>query len=307
MKVLLTGGAGLVGSNLLPMLECHDVKLYDDFSSGNIEYVDGCDFELVTGSILDRSKLQNACKGIDAVIHLAAKGSVVESVVDPLTNFKVNVEGTLEVIEAAKNAGVEKLLFSSTGGALMGNVPPPVNELSLPRPISPYGASKLCGEAYLSAYAGAYGMTTISLRFANVYGPKSTHKKGIITNYIKALIEGRPLTVYGDGTSTRDYLYVSDLCHGIVGALEGDLTGAEVMHLATGVETNVLKLAETLKTLTGRQDVEIEYSPPRGGEVENNSADFTKARELIGFNPSTTVEAGLQRTYEWFLENWDRR
>jgi UDP-glucose 4-epimerase len=226
---------------------------------------------------------------------------VAESVEAPFENFDVNVRGTLVLLQASVSAGVEKFVFASTGGAIMGNTPPPVDEASLPWPISPYGASKLCGEAYCHAFAGALGMRAVSLRFANIYGPISDHKKGAVTNFVKCALRREPIVIYGDGTATRDFLYVDDLCAGICAALDASLRD-EIVHLASGKETPVERLARLILELTDAADLPIHYEPPRRGEVERTFAIAARAKALLGFEPAHSLEKGLRKTVDWFIE-----
>src|SRR3984885_10786352 len=187
--VLVTGGAGFVGATLVRRLvdSGHSVRVLDNYSTGDPAHLAGVDAELVEGDIRDTAALDAALAGIQAVIHLAAAGSVVMSVADPVMNFEANVVGTFRVLDAARRAGLGRVVLASTGGALIGGALPPVNELSLPKPISPYGASKLAGEGYAHAFAKSFGLRTVALRFANVYGPWSGHKKGAMTVFFQAL------------------------------------------------------------------------------------------------------------------------
>jgi UDP-glucose 4-epimerase len=275
--------------------------VYDNFSRGSRDYVAGFDVEVVDGDIRDEDAMARAADGVDTVVHLAAFGSVVESVADPLQNFDVNVRGTLVVLRAAAAAGVRKLVFASTGGALMGNATPPVDERTLPWPISPYGASKLCGEAYCHAFAGSFGLPVVALRFANVYGPLSDHKKGVVTNFIRHALRREPITIYGDGRATRDFLYVDDLCEGICAAVEAPLSD-EVLHLASGEETSIGELAQLILEQTGSTDVPIRYEEPRRGEVERTFARPDRAASALEFAPAHSLRDGLQKTVEWFAE-----
>jgi UDP-glucose 4-epimerase len=200
---------------------------------------------------------------------------------------------------------VQRLIFASTGGALIGDAMPPVNELSLPKPISPYGASKLCGEAYCHAFAKSYSLQTICLRFGNVYGPHSAHKKGAVTMFIKALMNDEPIVIYGDGSASRDYIHVDDLCAGIKAALDAPLAGGEVFHLASGQETTVLNLANILCKVAGKPNHPIEFRPGRRGEVARNFADYSKAKATFGFEPKWKIEDGLAATWEWFVRQGD--
>jgi len=301
-RVLVTGGCGFVGANLVPrLLEAgHEVRVLDDFRTGRREYLDGLEVDVIQGDICDEQTVVKVMQDVDSVVHLAAAGSVIDSVADPTANFQTNAVGTFTVLNGARQASVERMVFSSTGGALIGNATPPVNERSLPKPISPYGASKLAAEAYCHAFAKSFDIRTIALRFANVYGPYSGHKKGAISVFFKALHTGQPIVIYGDGQASRDFMYVADICNGIQRALTADVAGGTVIHLATGVETSVRELAEACRRVTGRPSHSIEYRPKRVGEVERNFATFDLAHELLGFTPSVSLEAGLAETWEWY-------
>ena len=196
-KILVTGGAGFIGANLVRRLREKGFEewVFDNLSRGRLEYLPDVK-RTINGNIRDQEALYKAMSGIETVIHLAAYGSVIESVSDPQPNFDINVNGTFNVLECARKAKVKRLIFASTGGALIGEATPPVDEMSLPKPISPYGASKLCGEAYCHAYAKAYGICTIALRFANVYGPFSGHKKGAATKFMKCLLKNEPMPIF---------------------------------------------------------------------------------------------------------------
>ncbi len=305
-RILVTGGCGFVGANLVPMLADagHTVTIFDDFSRGSRDYLDDPGrYRLIEGDIRDAHAIGAAVSGQDCIVHLAAFGSVVESVAAPAENFSINVDGTFRVLEAAREAGVARVLFSSTGGALIGNATPPVNEQSVPRPISPYGASKLAGEGYCCAFANAYPMSVTALRFANVIGPISAHKKGASTAFIRAITSGQPLRIFGDGSATRDFLYVEDLCRGILAALEAGAPGFRVYHLASGREVSVLELADLIRKAAGAPEHPIEFAAGRAGEVERNFADYALAASELGFRPTVTMEEAVRRTWEWFQQN----
>lgn len=307
-RVLVTGGCGFIGANLIPKLLAQgcSVRVLDNLSRGDRDLLSGYDYQFHHGDIRDSKAVGAAVEGVDAVIHLAAYGSVVESITDPHTNFAVNAEGTLNLLEAVKNANVGKFIFASTGGALIGDATPPVNEESPPRPKSPYGASKLVGEGYCYAYAGSFGLPTVVLRFGNIYGPHSAHKKGAVTVFAKALLRDEPFVIYGDGTASRDFLYVDDLCAGLLSALQTDLPPATVMHLATGTETSVRELADTMRRAAGAADHPIHHESPRQGEVHRNFASYERAQNLIDFSPQVNLEAGIRRTWEWFQSQGKR-
>ena len=275
-------------------------------SRGTADNLAGCDIDIHEGDIRDPAAVEKALDSIDTVIHLAAYGSVVESVNEPTENFDINVKGTFMLLQRCVKANVRKVIFASTGGALIGNTEPPVNENSLPKPISPYGASKLCCEAYCNAFANSYGLQTVMLRFANVYGPYSAHKLGAATAFLKAIMSDAPIVIYGDGTASRDFLYVEDLCKGIKLAVEKDLPLATVLHLASGVETSVNELARIIIETSGKNDHEKKYMPVRSGEVIRNFANNDRAKMALGFSPQISLLDGMQKTWKWFRDQGDR-
>jgi UDP-glucose 4-epimerase len=303
--VLVTGGAGFVGATLVRQLvgRGHSVRVLDNLSTGDPAHLAGVDAELVEGDIRDVGALDSALAGIEAVIHLAAAGSVVMSVADPVGNFEANVVGTFRVLDAARRAGAERVVLASTGGALIGDATPPVNERSLPKPISPYGASKLAGEGYAYAFSQAFGLRTVALRFANVYGPWSEKKKGAMTLFFRAIEAGEPIVIYGDGSSSRDYTHVDDISHALGLALEHDVPGGTVLHIASGVETTVRDLADLCRAAAGVPDHPTEFRPSRPGEVGRNFASYDLAEQVLGYAPSIKREDGIHRTWQWFQEN----
>jgi len=304
-KVLVTGGCGFIGANLVRMLldKGQQIIVFDNLSKGNRDYIDGLDVTFIEGDIRDAGALGAALTGADRVVHLAAYGSVVESVEDPQTNFEMNVAGTFNVLNQSVKHHVRKLVFSSTGGALIGDAVPPVNEQSLPRPISPYGAGKLCAEAYCHAFSKSYGINTVCTRFANVYGPYSDHKSGVINQFFKRITRGEPLVIYGDGSSTRDYIHVADLCNGITRALLNEDVKTDVIHLASGRETSLRQLADLMIRISGKSDHPIEYRDKRTGEVDRNFARYDYAKKVLGFEPHYTLEKGLQEAWDWLARS----
>ena len=301
-NILITGGCGFIGANLVKMLagSNHKLTVYDNFSRGKASYLDNkLDLEIIEGDIRDEKLIQQASVGKDVIVHLAAYGSVVESVQSPEENYSVNVFGTFSVLQAAKTADVKKVVFASTGGALIGNALPPVNEQSVPRPISPYGASKLAGEGYCCAFANSYDMSIIALRFANVVGPVSWHKKGAVTAFFKAILDQKPIVIYGDGSATRDFLYVTDLCRGICSAINADKDRFNVYHLASGNEVSVSDLAKLVIKVAGVPEHPVIYEPKRKGEVEKNFANYELANTELGFSPEYDLEQALVETWDW--------
>jgi UDP-glucose 4-epimerase len=301
---LVTGGAGFVGATLVRRLvgSGYRVRVIDNLSTGDAAHLTGVDAELVKDDIRDAAALDDALRDMDAIIHLAAAGSVIGSVQDPVTNFEVNTLGTFRVLDAARRAGVERVVQASTGGALIGDATPPVNEKSLPKPLSPYGASKLAGEGYAHAFAKTYGLRTVAIRFGNVYGPWCARKRGVINVFFESIHSGVPLIIYGDGTASRDYVHVDDISHALQLGLEKDVPGGTVLHAASGVETSITDLADLCRQAAGVPDHPVEYRPARPGEVGRNFASYDLARQMLGFAPTVAREVGIPRTWQWFTE-----
>ncbi|HSZ39020.1 MAG TPA: SDR family NAD(P)-dependent oxidoreductase [Trebonia sp.] len=305
-RILVTGGAGFIGANLVRRLVTagYQVRVLDNLSTGSEVYLKGVDAELVKGDIRDPEALDEALRGFDAVVHLAAAGTVLGSITDPAANFDVNVLGTFRVLDAARRAGIERTVQASTGGAVIGDANPPVNEQSLPKPLSPYGASKLAGEGYAHAFATAYGLRTIAIRFGNVYGPWCAHKPGVLNFFFEALHKGSPLVIHGDGTASRDYVHVSDIAQALQLSLENpDIPGGTVLHAASGVETTASELAHLCRNAAGLPEHPIEYRPHRAGEVGRNFASYDLAHELLGYSPTVSREDGIPELWKWFQES----
>lgn len=301
MTVLVTGGCGFIGSNLVRRLAARGVRLrlLDNLSAGSRDNLPpASNIDLVVGDIRDGAVVARAVAGIEAVVHLAASTGVSDSVSDPASDFDVNVVGTFTLLRASVAAGVRRFVFASSNAAI-GEHPPPVDELRVPRPISPYGAGKLAGEGYCAAFAAAYGLQTFILRFSNVYGPGSTHKTSVVARFIREGIQKGAVTVYGDGRQTRDFLYVEDLCSAVDAALAAT-GGGEVFQIASGTETTVLALVATLKSVSGR-DFDVVFAPPRAGDIARNVSDISKATRVLGYRPAVPLEDGLRRTCDWFL------
>src|SRR5271154_5010147 len=277
-QYLVTGGCGFIGVNLLTQLTARGdrVRVLDNLSLGKREDMDRFKVELQVGDIRDVAAVAKACKGVDVVVHLAAHTRVIESVENPRLNFEINAIGTLNVLEACRGAGVKKMIFASTGGAILGEQTPPVHEGMVPRPISAYGASKLAGEAYCSAFCGSYGLNTVALRFSNVYGPYSYHKGSVVAQFFRNLMQKEPLVIYGDGEQTRDFLYVADLVDAIFLADKGDTPG-EVFQIASGRETPLKTLLDTMRKVLPAVKFDIRYEPARAGEISRNYASVDKA------------------------------
>jgi len=300
--VLVTGGCGFIGVNVGRLLRSKGWRLlaFDNLTSGSRADGENAGYEVIEGDVRDREALREAAASVDYLIHLAAHTNVVESVEDPVVDVEVNVEGTLNALLAARDAEVSGFVFASSNAPL-GSVEPPTREDKVPAPLSPYGASKLAGEGLCSAFAGSYGLPTTVLRFANVYGPYSYHKGSVVAVFMKRILEGLPLIIYGDGDQTRDFVHVDDLVAGIDLALRSGLAG-ETFHLGSGTETSVNELAAKIMGLFPDREIVIEHRPERPGEIRRNYSDIGKARRLLGFEPAVSLDEGLAGTRDWFLE-----
>ncbi len=292
MKVLVTGGSGFIGRSVLEelLLRGHDVISLDLIEPS-------ITVPFMVGDIRDLETLRKAARGVDAIIHLAAIVSAVEAMEKPLDTFRTNVEGTLNVAEAARRENVKVIYAGSV--AVYGE--PKILPVSEDHPVHPtnvYGSTKLAGESILLGYSGSYGLPVTSLRFFNVYGPhmKPGPYAGVIYKFLERMREGKPLRIEGDGKQTRDFVYVEDVAKAVVLALESDATG--VYNVGTGREISILDLARLLFSLTGR-DTGLEFAPPRPGDIRRSRADISKIRKL-GWEPSFDLESGLKRTIEWF-------
>jgi len=306
-QVLITGGAGFIGVHLADhLLRSGDyaVTVFDNESLGDRSNLDLDQVRFVAGDLRSRDDLRSALEGQDAVVHLAADTRVMDSIEDPAHNFENNVIGTFNLLEECRALGVNRIVAASTGGAIVGDVPPPVHERMAAQPTSPYGASKLMLEGYLSAYSGAYGMHGCALRFSNIYGPRSLHKGSVVAHFFKQILAGEPLVVYGDGSQARDFLYVGDLVEGIRVAIDSDAVGA--FQLGSGKPTTVNELLELMRSATGR-DLDIQYVDFRAGEVLQTWCEIDKARDGFGFDPRTSLDEGIRRTWEWFLASAEER
>ena len=300
--VLVTGGAGFVGANLVRALltEGYTVRILDNFSTGQRRYLHGLDVEVVAGDILDKGVVETAVHQMDGVVHLAAQVSVPESVKNPFLDCQLNVVGTLNLLEASRPADVGRFIFASSN-AVLGRQIPPASETQAPLPISPYGASKLAGEGYCLAYHGTWGLGTIALRFANLYGPFCTHTHGVIAQFLQDVWGKRPLTIDGDGQQTRDFIYVGDLCRAIQLALESDISG-ELFQIATGSETSILNLAHQIEQVT-EQSLQLKHGERRLGDIVKNFSAVSKAATELGWQPTTTLATGLDQTWQWIQAN----
>jgi UDP-glucose 4-epimerase len=323
---LITGGCGFIGTNLVAHLlkqnQHTKIRILDNLSvgtKGNLS--DVCEFterddskiekepqssqkaELVVGDIRDYVTCLKCCKGVDVIVHLAASTGVPISVENPRSDMESNVIGTFNMLEAARQKGVQRFIFASSG-APVGEVEPPIHEELAPKPVSPYGASKLGGEAYCSAFNCTYGLKTISLRFGNAYGPRSSNKNSVIAKFIKRALKGKQLEIYGDGNQTRDFIYIDDLIQAIILSAKSEMSG-EIFQIATHNETTVNDIAYTIKQLvetTVGQNVGIIHKNARLGDVARNYFKITKAKKHLMYSPQYDLKRGIKKTLSYFLD-----
>lgn len=306
--ICITGGAGFIGTNLIRKLEdlekAEEIRALDNMSLGDPEHLKGTSANLTEGDVRDKGTVDEFVKGADTVIHLAAHTRVVDSIGNPKLNFDINCNGTLNVLEASRKHGVRNFIFASTGGAIIGDATPPLHEDMVPRPVSPYGATKLFGEGMCSAYWGSYGLKTVSLRFTNVYGPYSKNKASAVAQFFKNVIDKEPITLYGDGSQTRDFVYVGDVCNAIIRAIDYEGDGGESFQIGSAEETSLSGLIDRIGFVVGDEMVEVNHKNKRKGEIQRNYAKIDKARKHLGYKPETNLNEGIRKTWEWFKENY---
>jgi nucleoside-diphosphate-sugar epimerase len=308
MKVLVTGGAGFIGSNLVRALldRGEDVRVIDNFSTGNRANLAelGGEVEVVEGELRSYERVHAATRGVEIVFHQGALPSVPRSVQDPLTTGAVNVEGTLNVLLAARDERVRRVVFASSSSVYGNSGALPRIETANPDPISPYGVSKLAAERYCVSFSRVYPLETVALRYFNVFGPNQdpgSQYAAVVPRFVTTIADGRPIPIYGDGEQRRDFTYVTNVVEANLLAAEAkDVSGA-VVNVATGRGFTVNELADTIGATLGLP-VEREHHPERPGEVRDSWADVTRARELLGYEPRITLEEGLRLAAEAFLE-----
>jgi UDP-glucose 4-epimerase len=306
---LVTGGGGFIGSHLLDRLLDlgHHVRALDNFSTGRRDNLRRtlAHIELIEGDLRDPDTVRRAAQGAEIVLHQGALPSVPRSVNDPRTTNAVNVEGTLNVLLAAREAGVRRVVVASSS-SVYGDTPTlPKVETMPPTPRSPYAISKLAAEQYTCTFAPLYGLETVALRYFNVFGPRqdpTSQYSGVIALFCTAALQGRPYTLQGDGLQSRDFTYVENVVQAnLLAASAPDVSG-QAFNVACGERITLLDLIATLNQLVGRE-LPIEHSPARAGDVRHSLADIGKARNLLGYAPAVDVAEGLARTLAWYREN----
>ncbi|NND81366.1 MAG: NAD-dependent epimerase/dehydratase family protein [Gammaproteobacteria bacterium] len=323
-NILITGGCGFIGRNLIAALResGYAIRVLDNLSVGTLQDLQkvapveqpdpvNCSIpsqsrvQLIVGDITDPDLTRRACANINAVVHLAANTGVGPSVENPLFDCQQNVIGTANVLEAARMNGTSRFIFASSG-APAGEVEPPIHEEIVPKPVSPYGASKLAGEAYCSAYFRTFGIDTVALRFGNVYGPGSGHKSSLVAKFFNRALDGLPLEIYGDGTQTRDFIYIGDLVNAVQKALQVPGVGGEVFQIATSSETTVNEIAEKILTVIESRGIalpELRFSEPRLGDVMRNYSDTSKAKSVLAWEAKCEMIQGLENTLDAILQS----
>jgi nucleoside-diphosphate-sugar epimerase len=304
-RYLVTGGAGFIGSHLAEELvrRGHTVRVADNLITGkrsNLDHVTGVEF--LEGDLAELPFAQRAVDGMEYVLHQAAIPSVPRSVKDPIASHRANVDATVNVLVAARDARITRLVFASSSSSY-GNTPTlPKREDMPPNPLSPYALQKVVGEQYLQMFTRLYGLETVSIRYFNVFGPRQdpgSPYSGVISVFATALLEKRSPKIYGDGEQTRDFTYVANVVDGVLRACEAKEASGEIINAATGGRISLNQLFQTMKTLVGGT-VEPTYAEPRAGDVRDSQADISKARRILGYEPTVSFEEGLRRTVEWY-------
>ena len=326
MNWLITGGCGFIGISLIARLLLdtdanHNIRILDNLSTGTrddlssvapfleVENIDNLSasldgIELVVGDILDEGLAYKVTKNIDVIVHLAANTGVGPSVEDPRVDCYTNVIGVFNYLDAARINKVPRFIFASSG-APAGEVDPPIHEELPPHPVSPYGASKLAGEGYCSAYNKSFGIDTVILRFGNVYGPRSLHKSSLVAKFIRQALDGETLEIYGDGTQTRDFIYIDDLIDALISSSHVDNIGGEAFQIASGMETTIGEMTDNLIHVMkqhGVKDIKVINGETRIGDVKRNYSDTAKAKIRLNWHPKVNQKEGLLKTVEYFIK-----
>jgi len=298
--VIVTGGAGFIGVNLAKLFGAEaEFVAFDNLTTGRRRDAVNAGFaEIVEGDIRNAVELEAAFNGAQCVVHLAAQTGVPKSLVDPWNDLEQNVIGTFRVLEAARNANVDSVVLASSAAPL-GSTPPPASENVVPRPLSPYGASKLSVEAYASAFTGSFDLPTYTLRFSNVYGPWSYLKGSVVALWMRQLLADEAIQINGDGSQTRDFVHVEDICQAIMLAVRQNGPPG-LYQLGTGIETTINELAGQMLSIFDKPESSTTYGPPLRADVPRSFCDIAHARSALGYNPVVLLSDGLVSTKSWF-------
>ena len=308
MRYLVTGGAGFIGSNIVDELvkRGQEVVVLDDLSAGkeaNLATVrDKIDLHI--GSVTDLAALQSACKGAQYVIHLAARTSVPRSVLNPLESNHVNIDGTLNVLVAARDAQVRRFVFAASSSAYGETATLPKVETMSAQPISPYGVTKYVGEMYAQVFGRVYGLENACIRYFNVFGPRqdpTSQYSGVLSRFMLAVIEGQPPVIYGDGEQSRDFTYVENIVDETLRACEASGASGLVFNGGTGARITLNQVLKMLQRITGKI-IQAKYDGPRNGDIRDSQADVSLARKILGYEPRVLFEEGLKRTWDWYKQ-----
>jgi len=307
---LVTGGAGFIGSHLAEALvgRGHTVRVVDNLVGGkraNLAHVAGVEF--LEGDLADMAVAEHAVRGVDYVLHQAAIPSVPRSVADPVTSNRANITATLNVLVAARDAKVKRLVYAGSSSAYGNAATLPKHEDMPPNPLSPYALQKVVGEQYCRMFTQLYGLETVSIRYFNVFGPRQdpgSPYSGVISLFSTALLEGRPPTIYGDGEQTRDFTYVTNVVDGVLRACDAPNVAGEWINVATGGRISLNELLRVMQQIVGTS-LQPVYAETRQGDVQDSQADITKARTRLGYEPTVDLEEGLRRTLDWFRRDRD--
>lgn len=306
-RVLITGGAGFIGSNLVEYFNSKSpqtkVIVFDDFSTGFRENLTALDCDVHEHTVLDYENLRKVAKGADSIIHLGAIGSVPRSLAHPRPSHEANITGTLNVLEVARETGANHVIVASSSSVYGSNPAMPKNELDWTRPQSPYAVSKLATEAYALAYQSSYKLKTLAFRLFNVYGPRQRANHdyaAVIPRFIDAAIREQPLTIHGDGKQSRDFTFVDSVCSALYESALTGITDPQPVNLAFGTNTSLLELIEKISKLLNRS-LKIHHEDSRPGDVRASQADSASFRKLLPSIEPVGLEVGLSKTIEWFL------
>ena len=308
MRYLVTGGAGFIGSNTVDELvrRGHSVVVLDDLSSGkedNLAEVRN-KITFIKGGITDIEVVRKAMHEAEYVLHLGARTSVPRSVKDPIETNKINIDGTLNVLVAAKELKVKRVVFAASSSAYGETPTLPKVETMQPQPISPYGVTKFVGELYAQTFGRCYGLENVSLRYFNIFGPRQdpgSPYSGVLAKFCTAFLEDTPPVVFGDGEQTRDFTYVENAVHANLLACEAPNVSGKVFNVGVGGRVSLNEVLRELGKITGKT-MEAKYEPPREGDIRDSQADISQAREFLGYKPQVSFEEGLARTFEWYRE-----